>query len=125
MRQPVLFVCIGNSGRSQMAEGFARAAGIDAHSCGTRPADEVNPLVIEAMKEKGIDLAGNHPKGFEQVPRAQTVVTMGCGDACPYVPGNRLDWGLPDPKGMGIDDIRKVRDEIERRVAELARQLLA
>ncbi len=116
----ILFVCIENAGRSQMAEGFARALGLDAYSCGSNPAQQVNPIAVEAMKEMGIDISGKTPKGFDGVPKADVVVTMGCGDACPYVPGRRLDWNLPDPKGKGLAEIRPIRDQIERLVRELA-----
>ena len=119
----VLFVCIENAGRSQMAEAFARSLGLDASSCGSNPGLRVNPVAIEAMREKGIDIAGRVPKGFSAVAKADIVVTMGCGDACPYVPGRHIDWNLPDPKGKEIEFVRSVRDEIERRVRDLAAQL--
>jgi arsenate reductase (thioredoxin) len=120
----VLFVCVENAGRSQMAEAFARALGLEASSCGSKPGARVNPLAVEAMREKGIDITGRSPKGFQAVPRAEVVVTMGCGDACPYVPGRRFDWDLPDPRGKGIEEVRAIRDEIERRVRELAAELV-
>jgi protein-tyrosine-phosphatase len=119
----VLFACVENAGRSQMAEAFARAAGLDAVSCGSKPAKQVNPAVVQAMKEVGLDISKAAPKGFEAVPRTEVVVTMGCGDACPWVPGRRVDWELPDPKGQGIEAIRKIRDEIRRRVEALAGEL--
>jgi protein-tyrosine-phosphatase len=120
----VLFVCVENAGRSQMAEGFAKALGLEAYSCGSKPRGSLNPAAVEAMKEKGIDLSTHASKGFDRVPKAEVVVTMGCGDACPYVPSlRRLDWNLPDPKGKGIEDVRPIRDEIERLVKALALDL--
>ncbi|HLG43251.1 MAG TPA: hypothetical protein VI643_07785, partial [Planctomycetota bacterium] len=108
---------------SQMAEAFARALGLDAYSCGSHPASQVNSAAVEAMKERAIDIASNKPKGFAGVPKADVVVTMGCGDACPYVPGKHVDWKLPDPKGQGLDETRKIRDRIERLVRRLALDL--
>jgi arsenate reductase len=122
-RPTVLFVCIENAGRSQMAEAFALSLGLRATSCGSAPGARVNPMAVEAMRERGIDISTRAPKGFAAVPRADTVVTMGCGDACPYVPGRRLDWSLTDPKGKPLEEVRKVRDEIERRVRELAEEI--
>ncbi len=125
----VLFVCLHNAGRSQMSEVlFARVAGERhrARSAGTTPGDRVHPEVVEAMSELGIDLAGRLPKRLtrEDAEWADVVVTMGCGDECPYVPGKRyLDWDLVDPKGRTLDEVRATRDEIERRVAELVDQL--
>ncbi len=116
----ILFVCIENAGRSQMAEAFARAIGLEAYSCGSNPAAKINPLAVEAMREKGIDIASNQPKGFAGVPKAEVVVTMGCGDACPYVPGKHVDWNLPDPKGKTLAEVRKIRDEIQDLVRRLA-----
>jgi arsenate reductase len=118
----VYFVCIGNAGRSQMAQAFYEARGGNARSAGSRPEREVHPEVIEAMGEKGIDLSGRVPRAIERadVEWADVVVTMGCGDACPVLPGKRyVDWQLTDPAGKSIDDVRTIRDEIERRVAEL------
>ena len=120
---PILFVCVENAGRSQMAEAFARALGLDAHSCGSKPASRVNPVAVEAMAERGIDISTKSPKGFDGVPRAAVVVTMGCGDACPWVPGVRHDWSLPDPKGQELDAVRAIRDEIERRVRTLREEI--
>jgi len=119
----VLFVCVENAGRSQMAEAFARAMGLDAYSCGSAPASKINPAAVDAMKEKGIDIAANKPKGFAGVPKADMVVTMGCGDACPYVTGKRVDWRLPDPKGQSVAEVRKIRDRIEGLVRTLAQGL--
>jgi arsenate reductase (thioredoxin) len=107
---------------------FERAAGgrHEARSAGTRPADRVHPEVVEAMRELGIDLSGRTPRLLdEELARwADVVVTMGCGDECPYVPGKRyLDWDLPDPKGLPIEEVRRIRDEIARRVEDLGAQL--
>jgi arsenate reductase len=118
----VLFVCIGNAGRSQMAQAFYEARGGSARSAGTSPESAVHPEVLEAMREKGIDLDGRTPRRLDtdDVAWADVVVTMGCGDACPYVPGKRyVDWELPDPAGRPLDEVRAIRDEIERRVADL------
>ena len=115
----VLFVCVQNAGRSQIAEAFYRGEG---RSAGSNPAGSVHPEVVEVMRERGVDLAGRTPRGLERadVEWADVVVTMGCGDACPYIPGKRyVDWDLPDPAGKPLDEVRAVRDEIERRVAEL------
>jgi arsenate reductase len=125
----VLFVCLHNAGRSQMSEAlFTRAAEgrHQARSAGTRPAEHVHPEVIEAMDEIGIDLRERVPHELLE-PDAQwasVVVTMGCGDECPYIPGRRyLDWDLPDPKGQRIEAVRETREEIERRVSELLAEL--
>jgi protein-tyrosine-phosphatase len=125
----VLFVCLHNAGRSQMSAAlFERAAAGRHHaeSAGTTPGDRVHPEVVEAMNELGIDLAAEVPQLLttELAERADVVVTMGCGDACPYIPGKRyIDWNLPDPKGRPIEDVRRLRDDIERRVVELAHKL--
>ena len=124
-----LFVCLHNAGRSQMSQAlFERAAGgrHRALSAGTTPANHVHPEVVEVMREIGIDVADREPKLLtrELAEQADVVVTMGCGDACPYIPGKRyLDWDLPDPKGRPIDEVRSVRDDITRRVEELVREL--
>ena len=114
------FVCVGNAGRSQMAEAFAKQAGHDARSAGSRPAAELDPEVVEAMRELGIDLSGRVPRGItqEDVEWADVVVTMGCGeDACPVLPGKRyVDWEIRDPIGLPIEDVRVIRDDIQRRV---------
>ena len=118
----VLFVCVQNAGRSQMAEALYEARGGSARSAGSAPAAEVHPPVVEAMREQGIDLTGRVPRGLDRsdVEWADVVVTMGCGDACPYVPGKRyIDWELPDPAGKPLDEVRAVRDEIRRRVEQL------
>ncbi len=125
----VLFVCLHNAGRSQMSEAlFNRGAGgrHEARSAGTTPGERVHPEVVEAMKELGIDLSDRKPKRLtrEDAEWADVVVTMGCGDECPYIPGKRyLDWDLPDPQGQSIETVRATRDEIERRVAELIHAL--
>jgi arsenate reductase len=118
----VLFVCVQNAGRSQMAQALYEARGGFARSAGSAPAAEVHASVVEAMREQGIDLAGRVPRGLDRsdVEWADVVVTMGCGDACPYVPGKRyVDWELPDPAGKPLDEVRAVRDEILRRVEQL------
>jgi arsenate reductase (thioredoxin) len=126
----VLFVCVHNAGRSQMAAALLeRAAGdrVEIRSAGSAPADELNPAVGEAMREVGIDLADRTPKRLseEAVRDADVVITMGCGDACPIFPGKRyLDWELDDPAGRSLEQIRPIRDEIERRVRTLAGELL-
>jgi arsenate reductase (thioredoxin) len=125
----VLFVCLHNAGRSQISAAlFERAAAGRHHaeSAGTTPAERVHPEVVEAMNERGIDLSETTPRLLttELAEQADVVVTMGCGDACPYIPGKRyIDWNLPDPKGRPIADVRRLRDDIERRVVELALEL--
>jgi arsenate reductase len=125
----VLFVCLHNAGRSQMSEAlFERAAAgrHEARSAGTTPGERVHPEVVEAMGELGIDLSRRVPRRLNggDAEWADVVVTMGCGDACPYVPGVRyLDWELEDPKGRPLEEVRATRDEIERRVAELLGEL--
>jgi arsenate reductase len=117
------FVCIGNAGRSQMAEAFAKRAGHEARSAGSRPEGELHPVVVEAMRELGIELAGRVPKGItqEDVEWADVVVTMGCGeDACPVLPGKRyVDWKIREPIGLPIADVRAIRDDIRRRIDDL------
>jgi protein-tyrosine-phosphatase len=121
----VLFLCTHNAGRSQMALGFFnRLAGDQAvaYSGGSEPADEVNPAAVAAMAEKGIDITGEYPKRWtdDMVEAADVVVTMGCGDTCPFIPGRRYeDWTLADPAGQPVDAVRPVRDEIETRVRAL------
>lgn len=116
-------MCVQNAGRSQMAQAFAERAGIEARSAGSRPAHEVHAEVVEAMREFGIDIVGRTPRELtrEDAEWADVVVTMGCGDACPVIPGKRyLDWQLDDPHGLGLDGVRAVRDEIEGRVRALS-----
>jgi len=128
-RPTVLFLCVHNAGRSQMALGFLTHLGGDGvigWSGGREPAAEINPTVVAAMAERGIDISREHPKPWtdEVVRAADVVVTMGCGDACPFFPGKRyLDWQLDDPAGRTIDEVRPIRDEIERRVRELLAEL--
>jgi protein-tyrosine-phosphatase len=125
----VLFLCTHNAGRSQMAMGFfTRLAGdaAVAWSGGSEPGNEVNPAAVEAMAECGIDIAHEYPKPWtdEIVQAADVVITMGCGDACPVFPGRRYqDWALEDPAGLGVDAVRPIRDEIERRVRHLLTEL--
>jgi arsenate reductase (thioredoxin) len=124
-RPEVLFVCVHNAGRSQMAAGLLeRAAGerIRVISAGSEPADELNPAVVEAMNELGIDISAERPKKLEDgmVRESDVVITMGCGDACPIYAGKRYeDWELEDPAGKDLDTVRRIRDEIERRVDAL------
>jgi arsenate reductase len=121
-----LFVCIHNAGRSQMAQAFWERLGGPGRSAGSEPAGQVHPEVLEAMRERGIDLAGRVPHRLDQADAewADVVVTMGCGDACPFIPGKRyLDWDLEDPKGRGGEAVRGIRDDIERRIARLAAEL--
>ncbi len=118
----VLFVCVQNAGRSQIAQALYERLGGSARSAGTQPAKRVHPEVVEAMSELGIDLDGRVPHGLfrSDVEWADVVVTMGCGDSCPYIPGKTyVDWELEDPAGKGLDEVRAIRDEIERRVATL------
>jgi len=128
-RPTVLFVCVHNAGRSQMAAGFLQHLSgdrIDVRSAGSEPKHRINPVAIEAMREEGIDIAAGEPKLLttDAVRQADVVITMGCGDACPIFPGKRYeDWQLDDPAGQDIDAVRPIRDEIRRRVEELIRGL--
>jgi arsenate reductase len=121
----VLFVCVHNAGRSQMAAAFlTHLAGdrVEVRSAGSAPADSVNPAVVEALKEVGIDISNEQPKVLttSAVEQSDVVITMGCGDACPFFPGKRyLDWVLPDPAGQGVGDVRPIRDQIKKLVEEL------
>jgi arsenate reductase len=125
----VLFVCLHNAGRSQMSRAlFVRAADgrHQADSAGTQPGEAVHPKVIEVMAEVGIDVSGERPKklSMQQAEWAEVVVTMGCGDECPFIPGKRyLDWEIEDPKGRPVEDVRATRDEIEARVQGLLDEL--
>ncbi|MFG2095877.1 arsenate reductase ArsC [Streptomyces sp. NPDC048612] len=125
----VLFVCVHNAGRSQMAAAFlTHLAGdrVQVRSAGSAPADAVNPSAVAAMAEVGIDISAEAPKvlTIEAVQASDVVITMGCGDTCPVFPGKRyLDWQLPDPAGQGVEAVRPLRDDIEKRIRELLEQL--
>jgi arsenate reductase len=125
----VLFVCLQNAGRSQISEALLIRAAGDSHearSAGTSPAEHLHPEVVAAMREIGIDLSGRVPQALQRSDAewAEVVVTMGCGDACPYIPGKRyVDWVLDDPAGRPLEEVRAVRDEIERRVGTLMAEL--
>jgi arsenate reductase len=125
----VLFVCVHNAGRSQMAAGYLQHLGGDrvtVLSAGSEPADLINPVAVEAMAEEGIDIAGKQPKALssEAVEASDVVVTMGCGDTCPFFPGKRYeDWVVDDPAGQGIEAVRPIRDEIRRRVEGLLAEI--
>ena len=127
----ILFVCVENAGRSQMAQAFAEKLGLKASSAGTVPSGRVNPVVVEAMRERGIDLSRKSPRMLtsEMISQARLVVTMGCSveEACPRpmlaaMQKKLVDWHLDDPKGRSIEEVRRIRDEIEKRVQEIARK---
>jgi arsenate reductase len=126
----VLFVCVHNAGRSQMAAGYLAALSdgrVDVLSAGSEPKDQINPTAIEAMAEEGIDIAGNTPKilTVEAVKESDVVITMGCGDACPIFPGKRYeDWELDDPAGKDLVTVRRVRDDIRGRIETLLSEIL-
>jgi arsenate reductase len=126
----VLFVCVHNAGRSQMAAGYLNhlsGAHIDVRSAGSEPADKISPAAVQAMAEEGIDIAAEQPKILttEAVKASDVVITMGCGDACPYYPGRRYeDWVLDDPAGQDLNHVRLIRDQIRRRVENLIGELL-
>ena len=128
-RPQVLFVCVHNAGRSQMAAAFLSRIGdgrIDVRSAGSTPAEEIHPVVVQAMEEVGIDLSAERPKRIddEVVRASDVVITMGCGDACPIYPGKRYeDWQVEDPSGRSLEEVLGIRDDIERRIAELAADL--
>ncbi|AWB96693.1 heat-shock protein HtpX [Agromyces badenianii] len=125
----VLFVCVHNAGRSQMAAGYLRALGgdgVEVRSAGSEPKDQINPVAIEAMAEEGIDITGNTPTilTLDAVKESDVVITMGCGDACPIFPGKRYeDWVLEDPAGKDLETVRRVRDDIRRRVEALLAEI--
>jgi arsenate reductase (thioredoxin) len=125
----VLFVCLHNAGRSQMSQALFTAAADGRHearSAGTTPGERVHPEVVEVMGEIGFDLSDRKPRELDMglAEWADVVVTMGCGDACPYIPGKRyVDWDLPDPSGLPVDEVRSIRDDIDRRVRALAAEL--
>lgn len=129
-RPTVLFVCVHNAGRSQMAAGFLRAlAGeaVEVRSAGSQPAAGINPVAVEAMAEAGVDISGQSPAllTHEDVESSDVVITMGCGDACPVLPGvSYRNWELPDPAGKGIEAVRPIRDRIRARVQDLLTELL-
>ena len=129
-RPSALFVCVHNAGRSQMAAGFLAAlsgGAVEVRSAGSMPADQINPAAVDAMLEVGIDLRTERPKVLttQAVQASDVVITMGCGVECPFYPGTRyLDWALPDPAGQGVDAVRPIRDEIDRRVQALLAELL-
>jgi protein-tyrosine-phosphatase len=126
----VLFVCVHNAGRSQMAAGYMTAlsdGAVEVLSGGSEPGDQINPMAIAAMAEEGIDISRAVPQLMttEQVRESDVVITMGCGDVCPIFPGKRYeDWELVDPAGKGLDDVRPIRDDIKRRIQELLAELL-
>ena len=130
VKPTVLFVCVHNAGRSQMAAGYLRAlAGdeVDVLSAGSAPKESINPVAVAAMAEEGIDISANTPKilTVDAVRESDVVITMGCGDACPIFPGKRYeDWELDDPAGQGIDAVRPIRDEIRTRIEALIGELL-
>jgi arsenate reductase len=125
----VFFLCVHNAGRSQMAAALMARHGksrVVVHSAGTDPAQHLNPAVVEAMAEVGIDISGQRPRPLtdEDAARADVIITMGCGDSCPVYPGTRyLDWPLPDPAGKTLGEVRLIRDEIDRLVRDLVREL--
>ncbi|WP_341359567.1 arsenate reductase ArsC [Georgenia sp. M64] len=129
-RPSAMFVCVHNAGRSQMAAGFMRELSggqVEVRSAGSMPADQINPVAVEAMREVGIDITAERPKVLtpEAVEVSDVVITMGCGDVCPYFPGVRYeDWVLEDPAGQGIEKVREVRDEIRGRIEKLLAELL-
>jgi arsenate reductase len=129
MKTKVAFVCVGNSCRSQMAEGFASYLGrnlLEAYSAGTDPAPKINPIAIRVMKEVGVDLDGQYPKLLDQMPQLDVLITMGCNVECPTLSCKyREDWGLPDPVGQPVEVFRRVRDTIKEKVKDLIEKLKA
>ncbi|WP_062386029.1 arsenate reductase ArsC [Demequina iriomotensis] len=129
VKPSALFVCVHNAGRSQMAAGYLRhlsGGAVEVRSAGSMPADQINPVAVEAMLEDGIDIREESPKVLtaEAVEASDVVITMGCGDVCPYFPGKRYeDWKLEDPAGQGIDSVRPIRDEIKGRILTLLEEL--
>jgi len=126
----ILFVCVENSNRSQMSQAFAKLHGgnkVEAYSAGSKPSGKINPKAIASMKELGYDLSSHHSKSLEEVKEFapfDAVVTMGCGDACPWMPAKKfIDWQIPDPRDMNEDDFRNVRNLIEQKVKELLQEL--
>jgi len=125
----ILFVCVQNASRSQMAQGFAETFGkgrVEVYSAGSRPSFHINPLAIEVMKEKDIDLSGRRPKGLNDLPSVEMdyLVTMGCEETCPVVPAKKvIEWQIPDPKGKPIDEVRRIRDMLEAKVKTLLEEV--
>ncbi len=125
----ILFVFVENAGRSQMAQGFAETFGkgrVEVDSAGSRPASQINPLAIEVMKEKAIDLSGRRPKGLNDLPPVEMdyLITMGCEETCPAVPAKKIiEWQIPDPRGKPIDEIRRIRDMLEAKVKTLLEEV--
>jgi arsenate reductase (thioredoxin) len=125
----IVFVCVQNASRSQMAQGFAEAFGkgrVEVYSAGSRHASQINPLAIEVMKEKGIDLSGRRPKGLNDLPPVEMdyLVTMGCEETCPAVRARKIiEWQIPDPKGKPIDEVRRIRDVLEAKVKMLIEEV--
>ena len=125
----ILFVCVQNASRSQMAQGFAETFGkgrVEVYSAGSRPSSQINPLASEVMKEKGIDLSGRRPKGLNDLPPVEMdyLVTMGCEETCPAVPAKKIiEWEIPDPKGKPIDEVRRIRDMLEVKVKMLLKEV--
>lgn len=130
MAKTVLFVCVHNAGRSQMAAGFMQSLGkdkVNVLSAGSMPKDQINPVAVEVMKEIGIDISNNQPKILttESVKESDVVITMGCGDACPIFPGKRYeDWQLEDPAGKDLETVRRIRDEIKSRIEVLLNEII-
>ena len=122
----LLFICVQNAGRSQLAQALYERRGGEARSAGSAPAERVHPEVVEGLSEVGLEVGDRRPRALsrDDVEWAELVVTMGCGDACPVLPGKRfVDWDLPDPSGRSLDEVRALRDEIDRRLGELAAEL--
>jgi arsenate reductase len=128
-RIKIVFICVENARRSQMAEGFAEAFGrrkVEVYSAGSNPSSSIDPLVIEVMKEKGIDLSGRRPKGLNELPSMEMdyLVTMGCEETCPAVLARKIvEWEIPDPKGKPIDEVRRIRDMLEAKVKMLLEEV--
>src|SRR4030042_3872655 len=128
-KKKIIFVCVENARRSQMAQGFAEVFGkgkSEVYSAGSRPASQIDPLVIEVMKEKGIDLSSRYPKGLNDLPPVEmdSLVTMGCEETCPAVLAEKIiEWQIPDPKGKPIDELRRIRDLIEGKVRTLLKEM--
>jgi len=130
-RQPkrIAFICVENARRSQMAQGFAEVFGkgkLEVYSAGSRPSSQIDPLVIEVMKEKGIDLSGKRPKGLNEIPPIEMdyLITMGCEETCPAVPAKKIiEWEIPDPKGKPIGEVRRIRDMLEVKVKMLLEEV--